>query len=196
MTYWRIAHIACMSGLIALLTGCASSPGVRIRQTDPGYAKSPQSVVVLKRAEQADDAAMYAFSLLDKAYKFGGNHPDSGLDCSGLISWVYAQTSDLKLPHNAAQIANMTRLVEIDALQPGDLVFYNTMGRPNSHVGLYIGEGKFIHAPSEKGKVVRVERMDNPWFAARYDGGRTLRPTDTNSGGSRMSSPLSPLTTN
>ena len=83
------------------------------------------------------------------------------------------QVSGVRLPHNAARIAAQTRVIPTGSLQPGDLVFFNTQNRPYSHMGIYLGDGKFIHAPSSKGKV-RVERMNNRYFAQRFDGARSL----------------------
>lgn len=116
---------------------------------------------------------MFALGLLDTGYRFGGRNPEAGLDCSGMVSYVVEQVSGRKLPHNAAQIAERTRPIELDALAPGDLVFFNTLQRRHSHMGIYIGDGRFIHAPSSRGSV-RIERLASPYFATRIDGARTL----------------------
>ena len=118
---------------------------------------------------------MYALGLLDTGYRFGGKNPEAGLDCSGMVSYIVEQVSGKKLPYNAAGIAERTRPVPAAAIRPGDLVFFNTLGRSYSHMGIYMGDGKFIHAPNSRGKV-RIERMDNRYFAARFEGARTLQP--------------------
>lgn len=118
---------------------------------------------------------IYALGLIGNHYQFGGRNPDSGLDCSGMVSWIYEQVAGVRLPHNAAQIAKIARPIERSALAPGDLVFFNTNGTPHSHMGIYAGEGRFIHAPSTRGKYVRTDRLDSGWFAPRISGLRTLR---------------------
>ncbi len=130
----------------------------------------------LPQAEHAQEIVLYALGLLDTGYRFGGSNPSAGLDCSGMVSYVVEQVSGKKLPHNAAQIADRTRPIPRYGLQPGDLVFFNTMGRPYSHMGIYLGEGKFIHAPNSKGRV-RVERLDSSYFTSRFDGARSLLPS-------------------
>ncbi|MBW7862657.1 MAG: C40 family peptidase, partial [Rhodocyclaceae bacterium] len=97
----------------------------------------------------------------------------AGLDCSGMVSYIVEQVSGKLLPHNAAQIAAMTRPVGVAELEPGDLVFFNTLNRRHSHMGIYIGRGQFIHAPSSRGSV-RLERLDNSYFRPRIDGARRL----------------------
>lgn len=118
---------------------------------------------------------LYALGLLDTGYRFGGKNPSAGLDCSGMVSYIVEQVSGRKLPYNAAGIAERTRPIPSRAIQPGDLVFFNTLGRSFSHMGIYLGDGKFIHAPNSKGKV-RVDRLDNRYFAERFEGARTLMP--------------------
>lgn len=118
---------------------------------------------------------MMSYGLLDTGYRFGGRNPEAGLDCSGMVSYVVEQVSGQRLPHNAAAIAARTRPVARNELRPGDLVFFNTMNRPYSHMGIYLGNGKFIHAPNTRGQV-RVESLAAPYFAQRYDGARSMAP--------------------
>ena len=91
-----------------------------------------------------------------------------------MVSHIYEQVAGLRLPHNAAQIARLTRPVSRAELRPGDLVFFNTLNRPYSHVGIYIGEGRFVHAPSSTSGKVQIARMDNGYFSSRYEGARSL----------------------
>ena len=116
---------------------------------------------------------LFALGLLDTGYRFGGRNPDAGLDCSGMVAYIVEHISGRRLPHNAAQIAERTRPIEVDELRPGDLVFFNTLKRRHSHMGIYIGDGRFVHAPNSRGRV-RVERLANRYFAQRIDGARTL----------------------
>lgn len=120
----------------------------------------------------AQDAVIYALSLMDTGYRFGGKNPEAGLDCSGMVAHVFGQATPLRLAGSAADIAQRGRPVEREALRPGDLVFFNTRGQPFSHVGIYIGDARFIHAPSSRGKV-RVDRLDTAYFAQRYEAART-----------------------
>lgn len=115
---------------------------------------------------------MYSLGLLETGYRFGGKNPEAGLDCSGMVSYVFEKAVGKQVKGSAADIAKRGRSVERDAIQPGDLVFFNTSNRPYSHVGIYIGEQRFIHAPSSKGKV-RIERLDNSYFAQRFEEART-----------------------
>jgi cell wall-associated NlpC family hydrolase len=121
---------------------------------------------------KANDVVLYAISLMETGYRFGGKNPSAGLDCSGMVSYVYEQAAEMRLKGSAADIAKLGKPVEPDKLRPGDLVFFNTKGRPHSHVGIYIGNDRFIHAPSEKGKV-RTEPLKSGWFAARFEEART-----------------------
>ena len=116
---------------------------------------------------------MYAMSLIDIGYRFGGKNPEAGLDCSGMVSYIFDKAAGLSVQGSAADIARRGRPVERHELRPGDLVFFNTMNRSFSHVGLYIGEGRFVHAPSTNGRV-RIEQMTNRYFAQRFEAARTL----------------------
>lgn len=118
---------------------------------------------------------MMSFSLVDTGYRFGGENPEAGLDCSGMVSYLVEQVSGLRLPHNAAEIAARTRPVSRSGLRPGDLVFFDTLNRPYSHMGIYLGHDRFIHAPSSRGRV-RLESLASSYFAKRYNGARTLLP--------------------
>ncbi len=159
---------------LALLAGCSQTPP---RGPSPApYATSPaRSWFALSRDDHAQELVIYALGLLDTGYRFGGKNPEAGLDCSGMVSYVVEQVSGKKLPYNAAGIAERTRPVSAGAIRPGDLVFFNTLGRAYSHMGIYVGDGKFIHAPNSRGKV-RVDRLDNRYFADRFEGARTLLP--------------------
>lgn len=160
--------------LAILLAGCASTPTPPRKPGKP--APRPGSSTSLGSL-QADgvgrEILMYTLSLLDIEYKFGGSNPEAGLDCSGLVAYIYQNAARVKLPHNAAQIASLARPIDNSQLRVGDLVFFNTLGRSFSHMGIYIGDGKFVHAPRTN-SVIRVDRLDNSYFAARYEGARTL----------------------
>lgn len=161
--------------LVAALAGCSQAPprpggppAVRTAPPAGGWFALPSH-------DHAQEVVLYALGLLDTGYRFGGKNPEAGLDCSGMVSYIVEQVSGRKLPYNAAGIAERTRPVATQALRPGDLVFFNTLGRAFSHMGIYMGDGKFIHAPSSRGKV-RVDRLDSRYFSERFEGARTLLP--------------------
>lgn len=116
---------------------------------------------------------MYALGLLDVGYKFGGSNPEAGLDCSGMAAFIYKNAVNVQLPHNAKQIAEATKPIDTGKMRAGDMVFFNTMNRPYSHMGIYIGDGKFIHAPRTN-SVIRVDTLASGYFADRLEGARTV----------------------
>lgn len=120
-----------------------------------------------------EELASYARSLLGVPYHFGGNDPDEGFDCSGYVSYVYAHSAGISLPHNSAQISRYGRFVYRSDLRVGDLVFFNTSRQKYSHVGIYTGEGTFIHAPSSGGSI-RIDELSNPYWERNYNGARRL----------------------
>jgi len=114
-----------------------------------------------------------ALNHLGIRYRYGGNSPAEGFDCSGLVSYVAFQSLGLTLPRSAADIAAKAQEIDRGELVAGDLVFFNTMGRKYSHVGIYVGDDRFIHSPSAGG-VVRVEDMKMAYWSKRYNGARRL----------------------
>ena len=114
-----------------------------------------------------------ALSLLDTPYRYGGREPSTGFDCSGLVQYVFNQESSSPVPRRTSDQASASRRVSRSQLRPGDLVFFNTLGAPNSHVGIYIGKQQFINAPSSGGRV-RIDSLDNPYFAKRFETARTF----------------------
>ena len=114
-----------------------------------------------------------AFALLGTPYRWGGSSPDGGFDCSGLVQYVFSGFAGRALPRSTAQWARASLPRDIGLLQRGDLVFFNTSGTSFSHMGIYLGNRQFVHAPSSGG-VVRTDRIDSSYFAPRFDGGRTV----------------------
>lgn len=121
---------------------------------------------------KAADVVLYALGLIDTGYRFGGKNPEAGLDCSGMVSYIFDRVGGKRVSGSAADIARLGRPVERESLRPGDLVFFNTTGRSFSHVGIYIGDERFVHAPSTNGKV-RIDRLGDRYFAQRYEAART-----------------------
>lgn len=122
---------------------------------------------------RASELALQAMSMIGIRYRYGGNAPESGLDCSGLVRYVFKQVTGAELPRTSEEISRVGQTVEPNELQPGDLVFYNTLRRGFSHVGIYLGDNKFIHAPSAGGHV-RIERMDISYWKNRFNGARRI----------------------
>lgn len=128
-------------------------------------------------SNQASDLVVNAMGYIGVPYKRGGNG-DNGFDCSGFVRAMYQNTLGLVLPHNAKAQAAVTEKIDRAELQPGDLVFYNTLRKTFSHVGIYIGEGKFIHSPRSGGEV-RIENMSDTYWVKRFNGARRVTPSQT-----------------
>lgn len=122
---------------------------------------------------KASDLVTNALGFLGVPYRRGGNSAEAGFDCSGFVRATYEQTIGLILPRRAEQQAAATQRIDKSDLQPGDLVFFNTMRRAFSHVGIYIGEGKFVHSP-KPGDEVRVDNMGQSYWSRRFDGARRV----------------------
>jgi cell wall-associated NlpC family hydrolase len=118
-----------------------------------------------------------ALDLIGIRYRRGGSSPETGFDCSGFVNHVFREGLGLYLPHNAKQIAKEGEAVSRNDLQPGDLVFFNTMRRAFSHVGIYLGDNKFVHAP-RTGGVVRIEDMNESYWKKRFNGARRITADD------------------
>ncbi|WP_175493106.1 C40 family peptidase [Achromobacter sp. NFACC18-2] len=187
-----LALVACVAGV----AGCASNSQkstAHSSEIDPyemewvATADDPIGMLVVqkfKRERQrnlagvSSDNAMVSEALnhLGIRYRFGGSSPDTGFDCSGLVAYSAERGLGLKLPRNAAEIARQGVAVAKNELKAGDLVFFNTMGRRYSHVGIYLGDDRFVHSPSAGG-VVRVENMTMAYWSKRYNGARRLDNT-------------------
>ncbi|CAN5278347.1 hypothetical protein BH10PSE17_BH10PSE17_23100 [soil metagenome] len=124
------------------------------------------------RSKVIDDALAH----LGTRYRYGGSTPQSGFDCSGLVRWVFDQSIGMTLPRRAVEIAQLGAKVDLGNLKPGDLVFFNTLRKSFSHVGIYLGEGQFVHAPS-KGGTVRIETIADGYWQKRFTGARRIADT-------------------
>ncbi|MGB3290350.1 MAG: C40 family peptidase [Burkholderiaceae bacterium] len=154
--------------VLLLLAGCAGpGPG------SPSSTRQAGSPAIVLAPGQRSEVVLTAMGLIQTRYRYGGSHPDRGFDCSGLVAYVFDQAADQPLPHNTAQIAELSRPISKSQLKAGDFVFFNTLNRPFSHMGIYIGNSQFVNAPSTGGRV-RVDSMNNPYFAQRFESARTL----------------------
>lgn len=128
-------------------------------------------------AHNTSELVVNAMGFLGVPYRRGGNSAESGFDCSGFVRAIYEQTVGMILPRRADQQAASTQVIDKKDLQPGDLVFFNTMRRAFSHVGIYVGDNKFIHSPRSGGEV-RVEDMRESYWQRRFNGARRVEAKD------------------
>jgi hypothetical protein len=166
---------------LLLLAACAGAP----QKVSRG---SGNSVIVANGAYHApppgfpnfvdhsigrEEISIQAMSLVGVPYRWGGNTPDSGFDCSGLVRYVVLRAASVNLPRTTADMSTRGESIEPDQVAPGDLIFFNTTGRAHSHVGIYVGKLRFVNAPSTGG-TVRLDYLTNPYWAKRFDGIRRM----------------------
>lgn len=166
-TYW--------SGILLLASACSMS-SLSAAQTEPADLQVTPSVVgeATNHISAAPDRLVStALEFLGITYRFGSSNPDHGLDCSGFVKLVIERVLGIGVPRTAKSISNLGTPVVENELQKGDLLFFNTLGRPFSHVGIYIGDRKFVHA-SSRARVIRVESLDSSYHRMRYNGARRL----------------------
>jgi len=123
--------------------------------------------------QSAQDLAIYALGLIGVDYRYGGSSPEHGLDCSGLVRYVFQEAVGVTLPRTSREMARLGGRVAQADLRAGDLVFFNTRSSPFSHVGIYLGDNRFIHAPHRGGEV-EIVAMTQHYWQQRYDGARRL----------------------
>lgn len=165
----------------ALLLACAAHAAPQLERADDHSEllvvdKSLMGQLHQVRQTMVDrtsDLVVTAIGFLGVPYRRGGNTAETGFDCSGFVRAMYNQTVGHLLPRRAEEQAAATQKIDRTDLKPGDLVFFNTMRRAFSHVGIYVGEGKFIHSP-KPGAQVRVEDMSNSYWQRRFTGARRV----------------------
>jgi len=158
-------------GIIAsLLTGCASH-ALRMPEGEPEPAAA--TAPAIRAVDTASSVALQALAYIGVPYRASGLSPQTGFDCSGLVAYVYREGAGMALPRNSYDLSRVGQPIERASLKPGDLVFYNTQHRDYSHVGIYLGEDRFIHAPSSGGEV-RVENLRADYWIRRYNGARRI----------------------
>jgi len=123
--------------------------------------------------KSAQDLSSAALDLIGIRYNWGGNTPQTGLDCSGLVRYVFQQVTGVTLPRTAKDMSRLGTEVAVADLQPGDLVFFNTRRFAFSHVGIYLGDNQFVHAP-RRGREVEVATLDSSFWKRRFDGARRM----------------------
>ena len=163
--------------LVFILSGCGSfglSPPAPIEPASQNEANQPGRHAAAPRPNHAE-ALLQALLSLGVDYQYGGTSPVTGFDCSGLVAHVFLEAWSIRLPRTTRAQSETGIPVSLAELQAGDLVFYDTLKRPYSHVGIYLGDGRFVHAP-KTGARVRVESIRTAYWAQRYNGARRIEP--------------------
>lgn len=154
---WRLW--TCSATLCVVLAACAQAP--------KGPAPAPVTSAMARAIPGANDVLMRTLGLIGTPYRWGGNTPDGGFDCSGLVHYVFLDAANLGLPRTSQQMSEIdVPGISRNRLEPGDLVFFG-LGRKVSHVGIYVGEGRFVHAPNEGG-TVRIDPLDGHYWRDHY----------------------------
>lgn len=166
--YWRALTLG-----VFLLSGCASAPDLaRTPSRTEASSAAPSSVVRIpparQQAQQAglSEVAIHAIGLVGVPYRWGGNTPQGGFDCSGLVVYVARRAQGLQLPRTVTEMSRVGQEIPVEDRLPGDLVFFNTSGHPFSHVGIYVGQNRFVHAPNEGG-TVRIDSLISAYWGPR-----------------------------
>lgn len=152
-------------GLVFLVTGCSTPQPTR----NAAALRRPEGPYNSVR----NDLALFALSLLDMPYRSGGRGPATGFDCSGLVAHVYREGGGIAIQGTSAELGRQSRPIERSAMLPGDLVFFNTLGARHSHVGVYVGDGRFVHASNPR-TGVRLDLLSNRYYAQRFEGAHRL----------------------
>jgi cell wall-associated NlpC family hydrolase len=164
----RRAYVTCLAFLLPslILAGCST----------PTRKPAPPSAITKFKEDTSvgtEGISIAAMGLVGVPYRFGGNTPAGGFDCSGLIAYVYRNAASIQLPRTVQEMSRAGQAIQNAAPAPGDLVFFNTTGERYSHAGIYVGHGRFVHAPS-KGGTVRLDQITSPYWAARYTAARRI----------------------
>lgn len=167
----RVSAIACLA---LALAACGGGREVARRAPPAARVVLPASwpVVAPDHPEAANAVLMRALSLVGTPYSYGGNTPEGGFDCSGLVTYVYRDVLSRGLPRSSAELARVGPDVPPARMAAGDLVVFGQAGAV-SHVGIYVGEGRFVHAPSSGG-TVRLDRLDGPYWREHFRGARRV----------------------
>lgn len=160
-----------LTPLVAAWMACASLPAFAAEQA--GDAVTATAAPAARYLDTARELAIHALALIGVKYRYGSDSPDEGFDCSGLVSHVVQEVTGIVLPRSSQSMSRVGRKVEKAELEPGDLVFFNTRRRAYSHVGIYIGDARFVHA-ARYGREVEVSDMRGSYWRQRYNGARRV----------------------
>ena len=167
--------------IVVFLAACSSAPQKASRSSGSSSSanawrtRPPGFPNFVDHSIGREEISIQAMSLVGIPYRWGGNTPDSGFDCSGLVKYVFARAARVDLPRTTADMSQRGETIDPDEIAAGDLVFFNTTGRPHSHVGIYVGKLRFVNAPSTGG-TVRLDYLTNPYWAKHFDGIRRMAP--------------------
>ncbi len=167
---YRRCRLPALFAAVVVLAACGHAPAKR-SSPPPATHAWPQATPADPIA--ASSVLMRALGLVGTPYRYGGNTPESGFDCSGLVSYVYRDMLALNLPRTSRELAALQGpRIEPRQLATGDLVFFGDKGNV-WHVGIYVGEGRFVHAPSTGG-TVRLDYLDGPYWRDHYTGAKRV----------------------
>ncbi len=170
-----LTYLYCLNGawlimILAFINPCYADPLddfiSNLTPTDP-------TPLALKPIAKLQEAALSAISFVGKPYVFGSSNPDVGFDCSGLVQYVLLQSGVKKLPRSSLEMYDNSSPIEVENLVVGDLLFFRTSNSQINHVGIYVGEGRFIHAPSS-GNFVRLDKLEQSYWQKAFAGGRRV----------------------
>ena len=168
-----------LNRVVVLLSLCAAAnaPTVAAQTHDePSLAATATATVkaaAVNAVATAENLSVFALGMIGVTYRWGGTTPETGLDCSGLVRYVFQQVAGVTLPHNARELSRVGKKVNVADLEPGDLVFFNTRRFAFSHVGIYLGDNRFLHAPAT-GRDVEIATLDRAYWHKRFSGARRL----------------------
>ncbi len=173
---WRTARLLLLGATVLLLAACSSTP----RKPQATFKDSRSSLAdepargPAANTDTANDVLFRAIALVGTPYRWGGNTPDGGFDCSGLVDYIYRNAAGLMLPHSSREMSAMDgrKVPQMTDLVSGDLVFFGGSGGI-SHVGVYVGKGRFVHAPNSGG-TVRLDDIDGPYWRDHFAFGKRL----------------------
>lgn len=163
--------------MLAMLAALAMAAPAQSVEPAAAPAATSESISPLARlhnfTHRASDLAVSAIGMIGIRYQRGGTDPENGLDCSGLVRYVFKESWNKEMPRTSREMSQIGKKVDQKDLQPGDLVFYNTVRRGFSHVGIYLGDNRFVHSPAAGGEV-RIESMDLGYWKKRFNGARRI----------------------
>lgn len=170
-----IKDLLLAAGLMMLCLGAMASETPSVADAAKPIEIPPRTILQTldHYTRGAQDIVSHAFSFVGVMYRRGGTSEETGFDCSGLVRRVFGDAFDLELPHNAKAISQLGAVVKVPDLKPGDLVFFNTLRKTFSHVGIYVGNNLFLHAPSSGGGV-RVDDLRERYWVKHFNGARRI----------------------
>lgn len=170
-------HLTRVAAGCLLVSLALTAPTVTAQSRDESSLAATATATVKAAAANAfataENLSMFALGLIGVNYRWGGTTPETGLDCSGLVRYVFQQVTGVTLPHNSRELSRVGKKVAVTDLEPGDLVFFNTRRFAFSHVGIYLGENRFLHAPAA-GRDVEIATLDKSYWHKRFNGARRL----------------------